>query len=120
MRKDTTHEGERRDREDTEDADHGGGNWPDAYPSTTVKAVPIDEVTAGVDVTRYDLDDVGAAPMFEISENYPPEDDVEEEQAVYFHGPYAAAKVAEAINHLLSGRFDEVPFDEVDGRNGDR
>lgn len=116
MRKDTTHDADRSVGDSTGETEDHSSDWMDGYPSETIEeAVPIDGVTAGVDVTRYDLDETNAPPMFEVKENYPPEDDVAEESAVYFHGEYAAAQVAAAIAQLLSGRFDADPWDDVGG-----
>ena len=116
MRKDTTHEAEERaDEFDTTEYGDGHEQWPDNYPSETIHAVPVDEVTAGVDVTLYDFDEVGddgEPPMFEIKENYPPEDDVDEESAVYFHGGHAAMQVISAIAYLWSQRYPEEPHDD--------
>lgn len=113
MRKDTTHDAERDTEEPADKVDDETASWPDSYPHETIEeAVPIDDVTAGVDVTRYDFDEVDEPPMFEVKENYPPEDDVDEESAVYFHGPHAAAQVAAAITELLAERFDEYPWED--------
>ena len=90
------------------------GSWLDDYPSTTIEeAEPIDKVTAGVDVTMYDLDEADEPVMFEIKENYPEEDDVDEESAVYIHGERGAAQIAAALNQLLSERLDEPEWADV-------
>lgn len=107
MRKEQTHQAE----EWTEDEDNEG-SWIDNYPSETIEAVPPNEVSAGINVTLYDLDTVDAPAMVELHQYYPPEDDAEGD-SVFFHGEHAALQVMSALSKLLSERFEEVPWEDV-------
>lgn len=94
------------DLEESSDTD-----WTDSYPSTTFRAVEPNAVTAGLDVTIYELDDADAPPMFELHQHYPEEDD-EEGGSVYVHGEHAALSVIAGLSRALSERFEEVPWDD--------
>lgn len=85
--------------------------WYADYPSERVRAAPVTETTAGVDVSRHDLDAVDMPPMYGIHQYYPPEDDVEGE-SVYVHGEYAALQVAATLVELASDGFDPAPLDD--------
>lgn len=108
MRKRETHPAEERTEDEDEDDD---GSWLDRYPSETVEAVPPNEVTAGLNVTRYDLYDDDSPAIIELHQYYPPEDDIEGD-SVYLHGEHAALQVMGALSKLLSENFDEVPWDD--------
>lgn len=106
MRPDTTHTDAHSDAGE-DDAD----SFLDRHPSKRIEAIPPNEVTAGVDVTVHDLDDADMPPMFGVHQYFPPEDDIEGE-SVYVHGEHAVAQVIRALSDALSGRFEEVPWDD--------
>lgn len=85
----------------------------DQYPSETIRAVEPNEVTAGVDVTLYDLDELNFPFMIEVKEYWPPEDEKEAE-TVAFYGGHASLAVASTILDLVGDRFDAMPWDLED------
>ena len=115
MQPDTSEEKEWRESVGADESDDDdSGSWLDDYPSTTIEeAEPIDEATAGVDVAVYDLGEADMPPMYEIRENYPEEDDVDGEGAVYIHGEIGAARIVGALSQLLTERLDEVEWSDV-------
>jgi len=86
----------------------------DTCSSETVQAVAPNEVTAGLEVTRIDVDERwdDMPPMFELHQDYPAEDDVEGD-SVYIHGEHAVLEVIGALSELLAGRFEEVPWKDA-------
>ena len=118
MNKDTPEEAEWRaeqhraaaeaEKQDSEDEATGY----DRYPSETIHAVPVDEVTCGIDVTLFEPDDGVFAPAVRIEENWPPEDDREAE-SVMIHGGHALMQVIAAMSYLFAERFDEDPWPET-------
>ncbi len=112
MRKRETHPAEER-TDDEDEGEDDDGSWLDRYPSKTVEAVPPNEATAGLNVTFYELYDDDSPPIIEFHQYYPPEDDVEGD-SVYVHGEHAALQVGRALSELVSDRFEEVPWDDVE------
>jgi hypothetical protein len=80
----------------------------------TVRAVDPNEVTAGVDVVRIDVDDrVEDMPfMVVVRQYFPPEDD-RDGDTVAMHGEHAVLQTISALSDVLSDRFEEVPWDDV-------
>ena len=116
MRKSTDHDHVLVEDDVDEDDDT---DWLDPYPSETVSAVPVSEMTAGVTVTRYDLSEIDEAPIFDLHQHYPPEDDAEGE-SVYLHTDAYALRLAAALADVVGDQFD-VPehLQEVDDASPD-
>jgi len=102
MRKSTDHDhaavaddvDEPADRDDDTD-------WLEKYPSETIEAAPVTKGTAGVTVTRYDLSGIDEAPIIELDQHYPPEDDAEGE-TVWVQTDAYALQLAAALVELTA------------------
>lgn len=84
------------------------GGW-DEYFVEEVLAVEPTETTAGVVLTRHDLDEHNGTFMLGIHEYYPPEDDVEGE-SVYVHGERALFELFASLSQIVSDRYDRRPW----------
>lgn len=95
-----------------EQSEESGGSFLDDYPSETIRAVAVDEATAGVELTVYDLDELDFPPMFEIHQYYPPEDD-QEGESVYVNGEHEVLQLISGLAEILTERVEEVDWDDV-------
>jgi hypothetical protein len=86
----------------------------DDCTSRTIRAVKPNEVTAGVDVARIDVDDrfEDIPFMVELRQYFPPEDD-RDGDTVAMHGEHAVLQTISALSDVLADRFEEVPWDDV-------
>ena len=89
-------------------------DWLENCTSRTVRAVEPNEVTAGVDVTRVDVDEAfdDMPFMVTLEQYFPPEDDREGEE-VCMHGQHAVLQTIAALAAVTADRFEEVPWDDA-------
>ena len=106
------HESDETEHRTESEKDGNAGSGTDDYPNETVMAVEPTETNAGVQHTRYDIDDVDGTFVPELREYYPPGDGVEGE-SISVRGDRPMLQLLSTMADLVADRFEGAPRDGV-------